>query len=168
MSDNDSTLAQFDQAGAERLEKIYLTPDVVHQREQIFQWLDVKPGMQALDIGCGPGDIVPLLPLTEYTGIDLSPTMVTESDRFDADLVAAGRVAFRLGSAEQLPFPDASFDRIFSIGVIHFWPDPTRPLAETRRVLKAGGVALAACLAPRAGGGTRTRAPHRSCGAAIP
>ena len=37
MSDKDSTLAQFDQAGAQRLEKIYLTPDVVQQREQIFQ-----------------------------------------------------------------------------------------------------------------------------------
>jgi quinolinate synthase len=55
MSDKDSTLAQFDVAGAERLEKIYLTPDVVQQREQIFQLLDVKPGMNALDIGCGPG-----------------------------------------------------------------------------------------------------------------
>ena len=55
MKDTDSTLAQFDQAGAERLEKIYLTPDVVLQREKIFQLLDVKPGMRALDIGCGPG-----------------------------------------------------------------------------------------------------------------
>ena len=45
MRDTDSTLAQFDQTGAQRLEKIYLTPDVVHQREQIFQLLQVKPGM---------------------------------------------------------------------------------------------------------------------------
>ena len=55
MKDTDSTLAQFDVAGAQRLEKIYLTPDVVQQREQIFQLLEVKPGMTALDIGCGPG-----------------------------------------------------------------------------------------------------------------
>jgi ubiquinone/menaquinone biosynthesis C-methylase UbiE len=117
--------------------------------------LNLSRGMRVLEIGPGNGRAAPHVVASaedvHYTGIDLSPTMVTEADRFNADLVAAGRVAFRLGSAEQLPFPDASFDRIFSIGVIHFWPDPTRPLAETRRVLKAGGVALAACLAPRAG-----------------
>ena len=66
MKDTDSTLAQFDQAGAERLEKIYLTPDVVQQREQIFQLLDVKPGMHALDIGCGPGLTSLSLAVYEY------------------------------------------------------------------------------------------------------
>ena len=69
MSDKDSTLAQFDVAGAERLEKIYLTPDVVQQREQIFQLLDVKPGMKALDIGCGPG--LTSLALAQAVGNDV-------------------------------------------------------------------------------------------------
>ena len=70
MKDTDSTLAQFDQAGAERLEKIYLTPDVVQQREQIFQLLDVKQGMNALDIGCGPG----LTSLSLAQAVGRSPT----------------------------------------------------------------------------------------------
>jgi ubiquinone/menaquinone biosynthesis C-methylase UbiE len=81
MSDKDSTLAQFDQAGAKRLEKIYLTPDVVQQREQIFQLLQVKPGMQALDIGCGPG--LTSLALSQSVGdkgrveaIDIAPPML--------------------------------------------------------------------------------------------
>ena len=81
MSDKDSTLAQFDQAGAERLEKIYLTPDVVQQREKIFQLLDVKPGMRALDIGCGPG--LTSLSLAQAVGnqghvdaIDIAPPML--------------------------------------------------------------------------------------------
>jgi cyclopropane fatty-acyl-phospholipid synthase-like methyltransferase len=34
---------------------LQVPPDVVQQREQIFQLLHIKPGMQALDIGCGPG-----------------------------------------------------------------------------------------------------------------
>ena len=81
MKDTDSTLAQFDQAGAERLEKIYLTPDVVQQREQIFQLLDVKPGMHALDIGCGTG--LTTLALAESVAnagrvdaIDIAPPML--------------------------------------------------------------------------------------------
>ena len=74
-----------------------------------------------------------------YTGIDLSPTMVTEADRFDADLVAAGRVAFRLGSAEQLPFPDASFDAYTIAFGIRNVTHIDQALREARRVLRPGG-----------------------------
>ena len=90
MKDTDSTLAQFDQAGAERLEKIYLTPDVVQQREQIFQLLDVKQGMNALDIGCGPG--LTSLSLAQAVGsaghvdsIDIAPPMLQLAARRCAD-----------------------------------------------------------------------------------
>lgn len=48
-----------------------------------------------------------------------------------------------------MSFADASFDRILSLGVIHFWAEAARPLAETRRVLRPGGFALMGCLAPR-------------------
>jgi len=115
--------------------------------------LNLKPGSCVLEIGPGNGrtvpDVIAAAPDVRYTGIDLSPTMVAEARRFNAGLVAAGRAAFHLGTAEQMPFADASFDRIFSLGVIHFWADPAYPLAETRRVLRPGGFALMGCLAPR-------------------
>ena len=81
MRDTDSTLAQFDQAGAQRLENIYLTPDVVQQREQIFQLLNVKPGMKTLDIGCGPGLTSLALALAvgdqgRVDAIDIAPPML--------------------------------------------------------------------------------------------
>ena len=114
--------------------------------------LDVKAGNRVLEIGFGNGRTVPVLIAQAsdvcYAGIDISPTMVAEASTFNAALVAAGRAAFHLGSAERMPFADHGFDRVFSIGVIHFWTDPARPLAEVRRVLRPGGSMLMVCLAP--------------------
>ena len=123
--------------------------------------LNLEPGSRVLEIGPGNGrtlpDIIAAAPDVHYTGIDLSPTMVAEASRFNAGLVSAGRAAFHLGTAEHMPFADASFDRIFSLGVIHFWADPARPLAETRRVLRPGGSALMGCLAPRSANDSNRR-----------
>ena len=83
-------------------------------------------------------------------GIDISPTMVEEARRFNAKFLARGRAEFHCAGAERMPFPDASFDRAFSIGVIHFWPEPVIALRELRRVLKPGGFAILAALAPPA------------------
>lgn len=115
--------------------------------------LCVEAGNRVLEIGGGSGrtvpDIIAQAEDVHYTGIDISPTMIEGASRFNAAAVAAGRASFHLGSAERMPFTDASFDRIFSIGVIHFWTDPDIALAEVRRVLRPGGFLLMGCLAPR-------------------
>ena len=46
---------------------------------------------------------------------------------------------FIVAGAEELPFPDASFDRVWSIHAFHHWEDQTKGLAECRRVLRPGG-----------------------------
>jgi ubiquinone/menaquinone biosynthesis C-methylase UbiE len=115
--------------------------------------LGVEAGHHVLEIGFGSGrtarDVLAQAPDVRYTGIDISPTMVEEAARINAALVAAGRASFHLGSAERMPFADGAFDRIFSLGVIHFWVDAAGPLAEVRRVLRSGGLMLMGCLAPR-------------------
>ena len=55
---------------------------------------------------------------------------------------ASGHARFHLAAAERMPFADAVFDRVFSIGVIHFWRDALAPLREVYRVLRAGGLAV--------------------------
>ncbi len=74
--------------------------------------------------------------------------MVAEASAFNADLVTAGGANFHLGSAERMPFASDVFDRVFSIGVIHFWTDPAASLTEVRRVLRFGGLMWMGCLAP--------------------
>ena len=144
MKDTDSTLAQFDQAGAERLEKIYLTPDVVQQREQIFQLLDVKQGMNALDIGCGPG--LTSLSLAQAVGsaghvdsIDIAPPMLQLAARRCAD---AKQVAFHQADVLQLPFANASFDVSLATQVYEYVADVDSALRELWRVMKPGAQVL--------------------------
>ena len=144
MKDTDSTLAQFDQAGAERLEKIYLTPDVVQQREQIFQLLDVKPGMNALDIGCGPG--LTSLSLAQAVGsaghvdaIDIAPPMLQLAARRCAD---AKQVTFHQADVLQLPFANASFDVSLATQVYEYVADVDSALRELWRVMKPGAQVL--------------------------
>jgi len=144
MSDTDSTLAQFDVTGAERLEKIYLTPDVVQQREQIFQLLDVKSGMKALDIGCGPG--LTSWALAQAVGgsghvdaIDIAPPMLQLAARRCAD---AKQVAFHQADVLQLPFADASFDVSLATQVYEYVADIDNALHELARVMKPAAQVL--------------------------
>ena len=144
MSDTDSTLAQFDVAGAERLEKIYLTPDVVQQREQIFQLLDVKLGMKALDIGCGPG--LTSWALAQAVGgsghvdaMDIAPPMLQLAARRCAD---AKQVAFHQADVLQLPFADASFDVSLATQVYEYVADIDNALHELARVMKPAAQVL--------------------------
>lgn len=115
--------------------------------------LGVEAGNRVLEIGFGNGraapEVIAQAAGVHYSGIDISPTMVAEASAFNADLVAAGRASFQLGSAERMPFADDIFDRVFSIGVIHFWTDPAASLTEVHRILRPGGMMRMTCLAPQ-------------------
>jgi SAM-dependent methyltransferase len=75
-----------------------------------------------------------------YTGIDFSPTAVRLArQRFEMQDLP-GR--FAQGSIVELPFDDASFDLVYSMGVIHHLPDTERAVSEFHRVLRPGGRAI--------------------------
>ena len=76
--------------------------------------------------------------------------MLDEAKRFNASFIASGHASFHLASADRMPFPAASFDRVFSIGVIHFWAEPIASLIEILRVSHSGSFAIMSCLHPRA------------------
>lgn len=73
------------------------------------------------------------------TGIDLSPRAIEHTrGRLDAYGL---RSRLEVADAEHLPFPDTSFDIVYSWGVLHHSPDTARAVAEVHRVLRPGGVA---------------------------
>lgn len=94
-----------------------------------------------LEVGCGMG--TDLLQFARggarVTGLDYTPRSVQISRRrFDVYGVPG---KFLLGDAENLPFPDETFDVVYSNGVLHHTPDTQRSIDEIFRVLKPGGVA---------------------------
>jgi len=75
---------EYDDAAAERLEAVYLGPDVVAQREDTLKRLAVESGERILDIGSGPGFLAEALadrtgPNGEVIGVDISEQMITRA-----------------------------------------------------------------------------------------
>jgi ubiquinone/menaquinone biosynthesis C-methylase UbiE len=88
-----------------------------------------------LDVGCGPGAALELAADTgaRVAGVDPSPSMVARASK----RVAAADV--RVGSAEQLPFPDDTFTVVVNVASFHHWADRDAGLREVLRVLAPGG-----------------------------
>lgn len=96
-------------------------------------------GASVLELGCGAGfDAYRLMDAgADYTGVDLTPQNV---ERTKAHLGSYGLMPTVMqADAEHLPFPDATFDIVFSNGVLHHTPDMGAAFAEAFRVLKPGG-----------------------------
>src|ERR1700730_7657650 len=117
--------------------------------EHALRLIGPVPGC-ALDIGCGPGQILmklsARLPEWKFLGIDRSLVMIhraretpdsgTRSDASRIAPSAAGNVWFLVGDAGSLPFRDSSFDLVLCNSVLHHIVDPSRLFAEIRRVAK--------------------------------
>jgi ubiquinone/menaquinone biosynthesis C-methylase UbiE/uncharacterized protein YbaR (Trm112 family) len=119
-------------------------------REQIFRRIDLasltpradRP-LRILETGIGGGANLPLLRRdlagkeAEIWGVDLSLGMLRECEK----TVDRGRytgVRLLAADAHALPFPDASFDRVFHVGGIGGYRDPRTALAEMARVAVRG------------------------------
>ena len=103
----------------------------------------IRPDHRVLEIGCGTGNLALLAkrlhPDAEVVGLDPDPKALARARR------KAGRKALSvrldLGFAQELPYPDASFDRVLSAFMFHHLgpDDKEKALREVRRVLKPGG-----------------------------
>jgi SAM-dependent methyltransferase len=112
--------------------------------ERVVERVGVAPGMRALDVACGTGNAA--IPAAragaEVTGLDLAPKLL-EGGRRKAE--AAGvEVEWIEGDAEELPFEDDRFDRVFSTIGHMFAPRHRRTADEMSRVCRPGGV-IATC-----------------------
>ncbi len=96
-------------------------------------------GTRVLDVACGTGNTaIPLAQLgCAVTGVDIAPNLLAQARQRAS---AAGlHIAFDEGDAEDLPYPDASFDAVISMFGAMFAPRPDRVAAEFARVLVSGG-----------------------------
>jgi ubiquinone/menaquinone biosynthesis C-methylase UbiE len=77
-------------------------------------------------------------PEGRVVGLDLTPEML-ERAKENLSKTSLENVSFQEGSAEDLPFPEASFDVVISNGVFNLVPDKAKALKEVLRVLKPNG-----------------------------
>ncbi len=103
----------------------------------------LRAGDRVLDVGCGTGNLLAALarrhPATRPTGIDPDPRAV---DRARRKLDGVGmEVRIDEGLAQDLPYPDASFDRVLSSLMFHHLEPEVKSamLAQVRRVLSPRG-----------------------------
>jgi arsenite methyltransferase len=143
--DSDSpAVLQFDEDAARRIQRIYSTPDVVRQREEVLALLAPRPGERVLDVGSGPGFLVASLadavgPGGAVHGLDPSPPMNAVARNLTAD---RPWVRIDEGDALSLPYPDATFDVAVSTQVYEYVADLPAALAQLRRVLRPAGRVL--------------------------
>jgi ubiquinone/menaquinone biosynthesis C-methylase UbiE len=117
------------------------------------QWVCAQATGEVLEVAIGTGRNLPHYPEgIHLTGIDFSPQMLQLARR-QAEQLGLD-VDLRLGDAQALDFPDASFDTVVSTLSLCAIPDERQAVAEMRRVLRPGGRLLLldhVAAAPRAG-----------------
>ena len=102
-------------------------------RETMVGGLDVEPDMRVLDVAAGTGSITRLL---AERGADV--ISLDQSDQMLSQAVAHGATGVR-ATAEALPFPDQSFDRVTFGYLLRYVADVPAALVELARVLRPGG-----------------------------
>lgn len=142
----DSPIRYFDQ-----IADVYALADLQNttggrarrvRRARVMELFD-KPGGRVLDVGCGPGVLVPsmLNRGCEFWGLDGSPRMIEQCNQ---GFGGHDRTHFVVGNATALPFEDGFFDAVTCLGVIDRIEEYALAVGEMARVLKADGTLIIA------------------------
>ena len=106
-------------------------------RETIAR-LEMDPAARVLDVGCGTGELLSKLaakyPQASLAGLDPVAEMLSMARE-----KLSGAADLRVGWANELPWPDASFDIVVSCNMFHYITHPVEALREMERVLVPGG-----------------------------
>jgi len=130
----------------ERMQKIWTSGDyakignpLVIMGELLCEAVDLRSGDKVLDVATGSGNtaISSARRFCEVTGMDLAPESIEHARR---RAEAEGmNITFEVGDAEDLSYPDASFDVVLSTLGVMFCPNQEKAAGELLRVCRSGG-----------------------------
>ncbi len=118
---------------------------------------DLRPGQRVLDLASGPGVLAGLAAAAVCGGLVVASDIAEGALQEGRRRAVADNLAFAAADAERLTFADAAFDRVLCGLGLMFFPEAGRSLAEMRRVLRPGGLAVFSVW------GEEVRAPLVSC-----
>jgi ubiquinone/menaquinone biosynthesis C-methylase UbiE len=102
----------------------------------------LTPGLDLLDVGCGPGtitlDLAARVAPGRVVGIDRADEVIAQAEALRAER-GVETVGFATGDVYELDFDDASFDVVHAHQVLQHLREPIAALRELRRVLRPGG-----------------------------
>jgi len=111
----------------------------------------IGPSARVLDVGCGTGNLAFALAqspgISTVHGVDFSPAYIAHARQHNND----PRIAYSVGDASALEFPDAAFDHALAMLVLQFIPRWDVAIREMRRVTRPGGIVAAATWDTRGG-----------------
>lgn len=121
----------------------YLVPLIFEEyAADIVKRLAPRKPRRILEVAAGTGVVTralsAALPGVAIVATDLNPAMLDQAKAAGT----RGKVEWQQADAQQLPFPDASFDAVVCQFGVMFLPDKVKGYAEARRVLKPGGAFL--------------------------
>lgn len=115
----------------------------------LFDHLELPDDARILEVGCGPAtmwvenrDAIPSD--WHITLTDLSPGMLADARANFGD--TSHHVTFRVMDAQDIPYPDGSFDAVMANHMLYHMPDRAKAISELRRVLRPGGRLYASTL----------------------
>ena len=119
------------------------------EAEQFIERLEIPSGARVLDVACGTGNTA--IPAAragaDVTGVDIATNLLEQARKRAA--AEQLKVRFQEGDAEELPFPDHSFDMVITMFGAMFAPRPDLVASELLRVCKPGGRIAMANWTPR-------------------
>ena len=110
--------------------------------QPVLEWMNLQPGDNVLDTGCGAGWLSRILakrvPEGRVIGMDISDEMVRRARRASVEFA---NLVFIVGGVEEIPWEAIFFGKVISIESAYYWPDPAKGLREIFRILREGGSA---------------------------
>ncbi|MEP2987738.1 MAG: class I SAM-dependent methyltransferase [Parasphingorhabdus sp.] len=126
-----------------------MTKTTAYENSIAVNRLNVMPGDDVLELGCGHGYILKQIIRKAYpgrvVGVDPSLVMLSVASRRLKDEVGSQNASLLVGDSDHIPVEDGGFDKALSVHTIYFWSELQRGCQSLRRILRREGELLLVC-----------------------